>query len=90
MGKFSKMRRKVQFASFAVSSIVFAVALYGIIRHNDNYFESGLLLIGAMLAGGVLLSLSWEGSDAGGCARAGRSSSTLLEKYLLNPVYPEG
>ena len=56
MGKFSDLRKKIQFTSFAISSIIIAVALYGIIKHNDGYFESGLLLIGAMLAGGLLLA----------------------------------
>src|SRR3990170_1324732 len=56
MEKFSKIRKKIQFASFTISSMIFAVALYGILTHNDVYFEIGLLLIGFIIAGGILLS----------------------------------
>ena len=56
MEKYSKMRKNIQLTSLAVSSIIFAVALYGIIAHNDLYFEIGLLLIGFIIAGGILLS----------------------------------
>lgn len=56
MDKFSKIRKTTQFSSLAISSVIFAIALYGIVMHNDYYFEIGLLLIGAMLAGGILLA----------------------------------
>src|SRR4030065_138948 len=56
MDEFSIIRKKIQLTSLAVSSIIFAVELYGIITHNDLYFEIGLLLIGFVIAGGVLLS----------------------------------
>jgi|GEM_PF-670866 polyferredoxin len=56
MTDFSKIRKKTQLTSLAVSSIIFAVALYGILTHNDSYFEIGLLLIGFMIAGALLLA----------------------------------
>jgi polyferredoxin len=56
MEKFSKIRRTTQLTSFAISSVIFAIALYGIIKHNDFYFEIGLLLIGFIIAGGLLMS----------------------------------
>ncbi|NJD75507.1 MAG: 4Fe-4S binding protein [Candidatus Methanoperedens sp.] len=56
MDKFSNIRKKVQLISVVASSIILAVALHGIITHNEHYFEIGLLLIGAMLAGGLLLA----------------------------------
>lgn len=56
MDKFSKIRKTTQFSSLAISSLIFAIALYGILMHNDYYFEIGLLLIGALLAGGILLA----------------------------------
>lgn len=56
MEKYSKIRKTTQFTSLAISSIIFAIALYGIITHNDFYFEIGLLLIGFIIAGGLLLA----------------------------------
>lgn len=56
MDKFSKMRKTTQFASLAISSIIFIIALYGIATHNDLYFEIGLLLIGFIIVGGIMLS----------------------------------
>lgn len=56
MDKFAKIRKATQFTSLAISSVIFAIALYGIIVHNDLYFEIGLLLIGFIIAGGLLLS----------------------------------
>lgn len=56
MDKYSTIRKKIQLTSFAVSSIIFAVAIYGIATHNDLYFEIGLLLLGFVIVGGVLLS----------------------------------
>ncbi|KCZ71663.1 hypothetical protein ANME2D_02399 [Candidatus Methanoperedens nitroreducens] len=56
MYKFSKIRKTVQLTSLMVSSVIFVIALYGIATHNDKYFEIGLLLIGAILAGGILLA----------------------------------
>ncbi len=56
MSNFSKIRKKTQLTSFAVSSIIFAVALYGILTSNHYYFEIGLLLIGFMVAAAILLS----------------------------------
>ena len=56
MEKFSKIRRTTQFTSLAISSVIFVIALYGIIKQNDFYFEIGLPLIGFIIAGGLLLS----------------------------------
>ncbi len=56
MDKYSKIRKTTQLTSLAVSSIIFATALYGILTHNDLYFEIGLLLFGFIIAGGLLLS----------------------------------
>lgn len=54
--KFSQIRKKTQLTSLAISSVVFFTALYGIITHNDRYFEIGLLFIGFIIVGGILLS----------------------------------
>lgn len=54
--EYQKIRRKTQFASLVISSIIFIIAIYGLITHNDLYFEIGLLLIGFVLVGGILLS----------------------------------
>ena len=56
MDKFQKIRKTTQFTSLAISSIIFTIALYGLIIHNDLYFEIGLLLIGFIIAGGILLA----------------------------------
>jgi len=56
MEKFSKIRKATQFTSLAISSMIFAIALYGIIIHNDFYFEIGLILIGFIIVGGILLA----------------------------------
>ncbi len=56
MEKYSKIRKSTQLTSLAISAVIFAVALYGIITHNDFYFEIGLLLIGFIIVGGLLLS----------------------------------
>jgi len=56
MDIFSKIRKATQFTSLVISSIIFIIALYGIATHNDLYFEIGLLLIGFIIAGGLLLS----------------------------------
>ena len=56
MTNFSKIRKKTQLTSLAISSIIFAVAIYGILTHNDAYFEIGLLLIGFMIVGAILLA----------------------------------
>lgn len=56
MDNFSKIRKVTQFTSLAISSVIFIIALYGIMTHNDYYFEIGLLLIGFIIVGGILLS----------------------------------
>ncbi len=56
MEKYSKIRKTTQLTSLAISAVIFAVALHGIITHNDFYFEIGLLLIGFIIVGGLLLS----------------------------------
>ena len=56
MDNFSKIRKATQFTSLAISSVIFIIALYGIMTHNDSYFEIGLLLIGFIIVGGILLS----------------------------------
>ncbi|MFA4957991.1 MAG: 4Fe-4S binding protein [Candidatus Methanoperedens sp.] len=56
MDHFSKIRKATQFTSLAISSVIFIIALYGIMTHNDSYFEIGLLLIGFIIVGGILLS----------------------------------
>ena len=56
MDNFSKIRKATQFMSLAVSSVIFIIALYGIMTHNDSYFEIGLLLIGFIIVGGILIS----------------------------------
>jgi polyferredoxin len=56
MDNFSKIRKATQISSLAISSVIFIIALYGIFTHNDSYFEIGLLLIGFIIAGGILLS----------------------------------
>ena len=56
MEKYSKIRKTTQLTSLAISTVIFAAALYGIITHNDFYFEIGLLLIGFIIVGGLLLS----------------------------------
>jgi len=56
MEKFSQIRKTTQITSLAISSIIFAIAFYGLVTHNDLYFEIGLLLIGFIIAGGILLA----------------------------------
>lgn len=56
MDNFSKIRKTTQFTSLAISSVIFIIALYGILTHNDSYFEIGLLLFGFIIVGGILLS----------------------------------
>ncbi|MDW7726033.1 MAG: 4Fe-4S binding protein [Candidatus Methanoperedens sp.] len=56
MSDFSKIRKKTQLTSLSISSIIFAIAVYGILTRNDYYFEIGLLLIGFMIAGAILLA----------------------------------
>jgi polyferredoxin len=56
MDPFSKMRKATQFTSLAISSVIFIIVFYGIMTHNDAYFEIGLLLIGFIIVGGILLS----------------------------------
>jgi ferredoxin-type protein NapH len=56
MDNFSKIRKATQFTSLAISSVIFIIALYGIMTHNDYCFEIGLLLIGFIIVGGILLS----------------------------------
>lgn len=56
MEKISKLRKTTQLTSLAISSMIFAIALYGIITHNDLYFEIGLIIFGFMIAGGLLLA----------------------------------
>lgn len=53
MEKYSTIRRATQLTSLGVSSIIFAIGLYGILTHNDLYFEIGLLLIGFIITGGL-------------------------------------
>jgi polyferredoxin len=56
MEKFSTIRKSTQFTSLAISSTIFAIAFYGLMTHNDLYFEIGLLPLGFIIAGGVLLA----------------------------------
>jgi len=56
MDNFSKIRKATQFTSLAISSVIFIIALYGIMIHNDFYFEIGLLFIGFIIVGGIMLS----------------------------------
>ncbi|CAG0987695.1 hypothetical protein METP2_02371 [Methanosarcinales archaeon] len=56
MDKFQKIRKTTQFTSLAISSIIFTIALYGLVIHNDLYFEIGLLMIGFIIVGGILLA----------------------------------
>jgi polyferredoxin len=56
MDNFSKLRKATQFTSLAISSVIFIIALYGILTHNDSYFEIGLFLFGFIIVGGILLS----------------------------------
>lgn len=56
MDNYSKIRKATQFTSLAISSVIFIIALYGILTHNDSYFEIGLLLFGFIIVGGILLS----------------------------------
>jgi len=56
MNNFSKIRKATQFTSLAASSMIFIIALYGILIHNDSYFEIGLLLFGFIIVGGIFLS----------------------------------
>ncbi|MCZ7379948.1 MAG: hypothetical protein O8C64_00010 [Candidatus Methanoperedens sp.] len=88
MDKFSKIRKITQFSSLAISSVIIATGLYGILIHDDYYFEIGLLLIGAMLAG-YFWHPYWEDSGAGGSAREARSLSMPWEKYRIRQAYLE-
>lgn len=53
---FRIQRRNTQKVSLAVSSVIFAMAVYGIFTKNDNLFIIGLIFIGFILSGGILLS----------------------------------
>lgn len=54
--KYKSYRKKVQKASLAVSSVIFAIATYGIFTKNDSLFIIGLIFIGFVVLGGILLS----------------------------------
>lgn len=53
---FRIQRRNTQKVSLAVSSVIFAMAVYGIVTKNDNLFIIGLIFVGSIVSGGILLS----------------------------------
>ncbi|MCK4937671.1 MAG: 4Fe-4S binding protein [Methanosarcinales archaeon] len=49
-------RQKIQLASLSISSLIFAVATYGLFTDNDSLFIIGLIFIGFVVLGGILLA----------------------------------
>ncbi len=88
MENFSKLRKRTQFTSLAISLIIFAVALYGLIIHNDLYFEIGLLLIGFIVAGGILLAPVLGRFWCGWLCPRGTFLEYMIEKISHRSVIP--
>ena len=89
MDKFSKIRKATQFTSLVISSMIFIIALYGITTHNDLYFEIGLLLIGFIIAGGLLLSPIFGRFWCGWMCPRGTFLEYALEKVSKKKKIPQ-
>jgi len=88
MDNFSKIRKATQFTSLAISSVIFITAFYGILTHNDAYFEIGLLIIG-LLVGGILLSPILGRFYCGWLCPRGTFLEYVLEKVSKKRKIPD-
>src|SRR5659263_322372 len=86
---FSKIRKATQFTSLAASSMIFIIALYGILIHNDSYFEIGLLLFGFIIVGGILLSPILGRFWCGWLCPRGTFLEYVLEKVSKKKKIPD-
>ena len=89
MNNFSKIRKATQFTSLAASSMIFIIALYGILIHNDSYFEIGLLLFGFIIVGGIFLSPILGRFWCGWLCPRGTFLEYILEKVSKKRKIPD-
>ncbi|MDL5503252.1 MAG: 4Fe-4S binding protein [Candidatus Methanoperedens sp.] len=78
---------QAQFTSLAISSIIFTIALYGLVIHNDLYFEIGLLMIGFIIVGGILLAPILGRFWCGWLCPRGTFLEYFLKKYRTSLGY---
>jgi polyferredoxin len=88
MERYYNLRKKTQLTSFAISIAIFAIAIYGIATKNEQYFEIGLILVGAVSIGGIILATVLGRFWCGWLCPRGTFLDHILNKISRNHNIP--
>lgn len=81
-------QKKTQLISLTIAVFVFAIAIYGITTQNEQYFEIGLILVGAVTIAGIILSLVLGRFWCGWLCPRGTFLDHILSKISRNHKIP--